>query len=194
MDGTTIEGLWDAHQNQIFNFLYRMLANRLDAEEVTQETFLRAYRSMERGSFIDDRPRQWLFRIATNAALDEFRRRKVLTFVPLDAAFVAATGGNQRKANNRRHVLRFTDRANVERDAIATENVAEVRTALEALSQNRRTVLVLRYHEGLSCEEIGTAMGITRGAVKSLIFRAKNELRANIEAITDAWDVSERAA
>lgn len=179
---TTIEGMYATHQKHILNYLYRMVGNPSDAEELTQETFLRAHQSFERGQYDDrQKAKPWLFRIATNVAMDELRRRKVVRWESIDANRASYFTSKSGKLLALAAIL--TDRANVEREAVSNEDVVEVRTALDGLSRRYRTVLVLRYHEGLSCEEIAVVFDTTRGAVKSLLFRARAELRQHMEAL-----------
>jgi RNA polymerase sigma-70 factor (ECF subfamily) len=182
---TTIEGLWDTHERHIFHYLNRMMGNVSEAEELTQETFLRAYRYMEAGKFKDERPKPWLFRIATNVALDELRRRKSIRFTRLDTAFTAVVAIQRGKSLSNALVLRFVDRANVEREAVDNEDATEMRAALESLPRRYRTALVLRYHEEMPLAEIAVVLGTTHGAVKSLLFRARAELRESLEALAD---------
>ncbi len=135
-----------------------MLGNAEDAEDVAQTTFLNAYRALKRGERVRN-PRAWLLAIAHNVCRQRFRtasRRP--QEVELDPEAAEA----------------FRDE-----DAPTAE---EIRHAMSELSFNQRTVLVLREIEGLSYEEIGEAMELSLSAVETLLFRARQALREQLEA------------
>lgn len=157
------EAIFDEHQHHIFNYLYRMLGNPEDALDLTQETFLRAYQALPR--YADEgKIKPWLFRIATNACLDELRRRKVIRWQPWDN-FMSVFHPKQ------------VARDNPEGDVLGKENAELVQQVLDKLPPRYRLCLLLREYEELSCEEIAGILGTTRGAVKSLLFRAREEFR-----------------
>lgn len=157
------EAIFDEHQHHIFNYLYRMLGNPEDALDLTQETFLRAYQALPR--YADEgKIKPWLFRIATNACLDELRRRKVIRWQPWDT-FMSVFHPKQ------------VAKDSPEGDLLGKENAELVQQVLDRLPHRYRLCLLLREYEELSCEEIAQILGTTRGAVKSLLFRAREEFR-----------------
>ena len=152
------ETVYRTHVRDVYGFSLGMLGNADDAEDVTQTTFLNAYRALQRGEEVRNL-RAWLLAIAHNVCRQRFRtaaRRP--REVELDPEAVEAF---------------------VDEDA---PSAAEIREAMRQLSFNQRTVLVLREIEGLSYEEIAQAMGISLSAVETLLFRARRALREQLEA------------
>lgn len=157
----------------------RMTGNDQDAEDLVQDTFLKATRSVHRyreGAGV----RAWLFRILTNAYIDRYRRaRREPDVVPL-----TETGGLVDAFLE----ARDEPRAEVPRDLAAlgeflrTQVGDEVRAAVEALPPDFRLVLLLRDVEGLSYREIAEALGVPVGTVMSRLFRARRALQARLAA------------
>jgi RNA polymerase sigma-70 factor (ECF subfamily) len=168
-DGDAYRALVDRHSRGVFRLAYRMTGNEQDAEDVVQETFLRAYRQLHRyearASF-----GTWLYRIASNYSLDLVRSRKrhpqtalEESPAPRDVAVSEAPGPER---------LAFGDQ--VQRTVAST---------LDTLSQQERTAFVLRHFEGQSIEEIGTSLGLSNNAAKHSIFRAVQKLRRALEPL-----------
>ena len=154
----SFETVYRTHVRDVYGFSLGMLGNADDAEDVTQTTFLNAYRALERGEEVRNL-RAWLLTIAHNVCRQRFRtaaRRP--REVELDPEAVEAL---------------------VDEDA---PSAAEIRHAMRQLSFNQRTVLVLREIEGLSYEEIAQAMDLSLSAVETLLFRARRALREQLEA------------
>jgi RNA polymerase sigma factor (sigma-70 family) len=152
------ERMYRRHVRDVYGFALGVLGNPADAEDVTQTTFLNAYRAMARGDRIEN-PRAWLLRIAQNVCRQRFRtasRRP--QEVVLDPESVEAI---------------------VPEEAPAAD---EIRAAMMHLAFNQRTVLVLREIEGRSYADIAEAMGLSVAAVETLLFRARRALREQLEA------------
>lgn len=152
------------HQAAIYHHLFRMVGDPDDAYDLTLASFEKAYRAWERRPAALEELRAWLYRIATNTCLDELRRRRVVQWQPWDnfRCFVHPC-------------LVTTD--DPERQVVRSEQVALVRQALAKLPDRYRACLLLREGEGLSCEEIGVGLGMSRGAVRVTLFRARERLR-----------------
>lgn len=163
--------IYNEHQRHIFNYLYRMLGNPEDALDLTQETFLRAYQALPNYSD-EGKVKPWLFRIATNACLDELRRRNVIRWQPWES-FMSVFHPKQ------------VARDDPEDDLISKERAEIVSQVLDKLPPRYRLCLLLREYEELSCEEMSEILGTTRGAVKSLLFRARDEFREIYKAINE---------
>lgn len=149
------------HSARVYRLAYRLTGNRHDAEDLTQETFVRVFRSLSTytpGSF-----EGWLHRITTNLFLDQARRRARIRMDPLgdDADRVPASAVADTPERGFEH-------ANLDRD---------VQRALDALSPEFRAAVVLCDIEGLSYEEIAVTLGIKLGTVRSRIHRARAQLR-----------------
>lgn len=166
--------LVDRHRAAIVNLTYRYLGNRTDAEDLAQEVFLRVHRA--RGRY---RPEAkfttWLYRVAVNACLNEVRNRKSRP------TFGAASfpGGHDPD----RGALAVSDaRAEAPPDAIERAELLEhVRAAVDALPERQRLAVLLNKFHGLGYEELARAMEMTVPAVKSLLVRARENVRRRIE-------------
>lgn len=161
----------ETHSSRLFALAYRMTGNAHDAEDLVQESFLRAYRS-RRG--FDGRASltTWLCRICTNAALDQLRRRRTRP-QPAAEPEEGATWVESLAAPG----------ASPERLMFSRELSARVRAAMASLSPKERAAFLLRHYEGFSIEEIGAALGLRTAATKNTIFRGVRKLRALLEDV-----------
>jgi len=147
--------LYTTYQQPILSYLYRLMGDAACAEELCQEVFARAYkarRSMENVQNV----RAWLYRIATNAARDQLRRRRLLAWLPLFDEDPALLVDNP--------------------EASALELHA-VEQALLKLDPDLRVPLVLYTCQELSTQEIADVLGISRDAVKQRLVRARSRFR-----------------
>ena len=168
-DADAFRLLVDRHSRVIFRVAYRMTGNEHDADDVVQETFLRAYRQLdhfeERANF-----GTWLHRIAINCSLDLLRSRgrhdKQYGGDPSDAELAVKSDAPQ-----------------PDRLRLSVEMQEHVARALERLSGNERTAFMLRHFEGMPVEEIGKTLGIQVNAAKHTIFRAVKKLREALEPL-----------
>ncbi len=159
--------LVERHSRSIFRVAYRMTGNEHDADDVVQETFLRAYRQIER---FEERANfgTWLHRIAINCSLDLLRAR---------GRHDKQYGGDP--SSDEMHIR--TDDPQPDRLLLSSELEQHVTAALERLSGNERTAFILRHFEGMPVEEIGRTLGIQVNAAKHTIFRAVRKLREALE-------------
>lgn len=164
-DISDFEPFFRAHERDIFTYLWRMTSDEQAAYDLTQETFLRAWRHFARIRDYE-RPGGWLFRVATHLALNHLRRQATALggAVSLDAA------------RSGRHALAFSPAASDPGSRLA--NADAVRRALMAIPPRQRAALALREVYGLTCEETATALGISVGAAKTLLWRARGEFRS----------------
>ncbi len=155
---------WDEvvrdHADRVYRLAYRLTGNPHDAEDLTQETFVRVFRSL--ASYRPGTFEGWLHRITTNLFLDMVRRKARIRFdaLPDDAE---------------RLVSKDAGPAQVYDD---THFDADVQAALDALPPDFRAAVVLCDLEGLSYEEIAATLGIKIGTVRSRIHRGRSQLRA----------------
>lgn len=162
-DQAAFEALVQRYERQIYSFTYRMMGDADDAHDLTQECFVRAYRGLKRTNS-ELNMSAWLHRIASNACLDVLRRRKRIRWLPWDNS-------------KHEHLLGPSPTDDPERVVEATENTSDVQSVLRSMSPRNRLALVLREYEGMSTQEIGEVMGLSRSAVKSVLFRAREEFR-----------------
>ncbi len=163
--------LFERYGAPLLRFTDRMLGNRAEAEEVTQEVFLRMISRVEQ---YDGRAAvsSWLYAIAANACRDRLRRRRG-TVVPIDAAAELAS-----------------PEEGAERVLIARERRDVVRRALAKLSEEQREVLVLARYHGLPYAEIARTLGISEGAVKTRVFRAMQTLKGIFSEGEQSWNAA----
>ena len=164
--------LVDRHARTIFRLACRMVGSEQDADDVVQETFLRAYRQIGR---FESRANfgTWLYRIAVNCSLDLLRQR------PRRAE-------EQPVEDPADPVADYADcapAASPERMALGAEVQAKVDAALGALSGAERAAFLLRHFEGQSIEEIGRMLGLRTSATKHTVFRAVRKMRRALEPI-----------
>jgi len=161
------------YQGPIYNYLLRMTQNQAEAEDLTQETFVRAHRSLStfRG---EASLSTWLYRIATNVSLDHFRRR---------------TTRQNRTALPPEKIEFYEDRDSVpsspEQLAACSEMSACVQEFVQYLPPDYRTVLVLKDLQGLKNHEIAEVLGCSLATVKIRLHRARTKLREALNAGCD---------
>ena len=158
-DADAFEQLVAAYRNQVFRLAMRMCGNEADADEVAQEAFLSAWKGLPnfRG---ESRFSTWLYQLTNHAAIDRLRREKRQAAAEDIDGITAADDG-------------LSPQQQVER----AETRREVRSALMQLPEEYRQVLVLRFMQELSYEEIGQTLKLPAGTVKSRLNRAKAQLK-----------------
>jgi RNA polymerase sigma-70 factor (ECF subfamily) len=173
-DGDGFRILVERYSRGVFRLAYRMTSNEFDAEDVVQETFLRAHRQLtqyeSRSSFST-----WLYRIAANYSLDLVRARKRHAETAIDE-----TPANQGAPDDAIHALPASS-PGPDRLLFSDQVQKCVASTLDELSQQERTAFVLRHFEGQSIEEISAALGLSANAAKHSIFRAVQKLRRALE-------------
>lgn len=182
-DSDAFRALVERYSRKIFRLAYRMTGNEQDAEDVVQETFLRAYRRL--GQF-ESRANfgTWLYRIAVNSSLDSRRSRQ------RQEEYRTADAGHPDPAGYSEETLRLaSSEPTPDRLAFSTEVRRELTQALARLSAKERAAFVLRHFEGMSIEEIGRALGLRSNATKNNIFRAVRKLRERLEPLVSSGRV-----
>jgi RNA polymerase sigma factor (sigma-70 family) len=148
------------HSGRVYRLAYRLTGNVHDAEDLTQEVFVRVFRSLS--SYTPGTFEGWLHRITTNLFLDGVRRKKRVRFDPL------ADDAHDRVAGREPDPSRVYEDTHLDDD---------VQAALDALSPEFRAAVVLCDIEGLSYEEVAATLGIKLGTVRSRIHRGRSQLR-----------------
>ena len=161
------------YHRPIFHFLFRMVRNQAIAEELTQEVFLRVYRS--RQSYrAEARFSTWLYRIATNLAVNHARDTKherAARTVYLDAPD-EQTGTTPDVAD---------DEPSVEESLLRVERMKAIRTHVMALPERQRMAVLMHKYQGMDYHEIGEVLKLSESATKSLLFRAYQTLRGKLK-------------
>ena len=174
-DADSFRALVEEHSRMVFRVAWRMTGNVEDAEDVVQETFLKAHRSYDG---FDARARfgTWIYRITVNCAIDLLRRRRshrVALQRPDDDESDPIEGIPSRDP--------LPDRR-----AFAGEIDRNVASALSRLTERERAAFVLRHLEGMAIEEIADVLKIGPNAVKQTVFRAVQKLRRELAPIGSA--------
>ena len=161
------------YQDRIFNTIYRLLGDYEEAKDLAQQTFLRAYMSLDRfrgnSSFYT-----WLYRIGVNAALDERKKRSRNPHLVGDS-IALASGDDGRRV----HVSSAND--DPAEKVLTREREQAVTRAIASLDELHRSVLVLRDIEGMDYDEISEVLSCPRGTVKSRLHRARLVLREKLK-------------
>jgi RNA polymerase sigma-70 factor, ECF subfamily len=165
-DVRSYEELVSRYERLVAKVLYPYAKREISAEDLMQETFLRAYDRLE--SFNPEyRFKTWLLAIANNLGIDTLRRRREMVEYNQEIHSEPADGGP-------------------EKDAMDAERNASVREAMESLPETYQVPLMLRYNEEMSYAEIAEVLGITVPAVKSRLFRARNMVGERLSGEEDA--------
>jgi RNA polymerase sigma-70 factor, ECF subfamily len=168
-DSEAFSALVERHSRRAFQLAYRMTGNEQDAEDVVQESFIRAYKQLGR---FEARAHfaTWLHRIVANCSVDLIRSRRSRhdhastdDLAPLDQP--------------------ETELPNPERLAASAQIQQSVATAMSELSPLERAAFTLRHYEGRSIAEIGKTLGLGTSATKHSVFRAVKKLRAALEPL-----------
>lgn len=157
--------LYKAHLRDVYSYAYYRVGNHHDAEDLTEQTFLQAYRHFERAQRESDgRPlRPWLIRIAHNLAANLYRDRSRKPQTPIDdTQHLSATHTTEDLVEGR-------------------DELARVLEGVTQLPDDRREALIMRFALGMDNREIARAMGKTDGATKVLIHRAIKQLQEVME-------------
>ena len=167
-------------EKPLFNFVYRIIPERTEAEDIAQEVFLKvaaASAGLSRQATFST----YLYRVAYNLAIDRIRRRKVrsavTSFVSLDAASESADGEKLAR--------QVPDPADLPADQLRErlETRRSIGTALEELPENQRAVIILKVYEDRPYAEIAEILGVSVPSVESLLFRARQNLKKSLKPL-----------
>ena len=173
-DAGAFEQLVERHQRLVVGTVSRMLGNNSDAEDIAQQVFVRVWKSAKR--YVPQAKfTTWLLKITRNLVFNELRRRSRHAQVPL-----------QTESEEEERPLR--DERAVAPDASLLEQELQkaIDTAITNLPETQRLAVILRRYEELSYEEIAETLDQSVSAVKSLLFRARTELRESLKRYLEA--------
>ena len=169
-DLTAFDSLMVKYRERLYSVIYNMTFNHEDAADLTQETFVKAFRSLskfrEKSSFFT-----WIYRIGVNLTLTFLKRRKIRKFFSFDQA--ADDGGMSKELE-----LVSTNNSTSAKKTLLNELHEKLNEALSKLSDKHRTIVVLFEIDGLSHKEIAGIMRCTEGTVRSRLHYAKQQLQA----------------
>ncbi len=172
-DSDAFRALVDRHSRAVYRLAHRMTGNPQDAEDVVQETFLKAYRQLGR---FESRANfgTWLHRIAVNCSIDLIRGRKHQEMGQDANDLELLDGGDDQRVD-----------PSPERLMLSSEVQERVGRAMGGLTAMERAAFVLRHFEGQSIEEISKALGLKTNAAKHSIFRAVRKMRLALEPFVE---------
>jgi RNA polymerase sigma-70 factor (ECF subfamily) len=149
------------HKVRVYNLMLRMVRNEEDAADLTQETFIKAFRAL--ASYRPDFAfKSWILKIATNTSLDFLRKNRPETVSTDEVILVEPSADPAQELASKR---------------VGTE----IEEAIQALPENLRTAIVLRHQEGMSYEEISKIMEVPMGTVKTWIKRGRETLKKRLQ-------------
>src|SRR3954454_23361632 len=169
---TCFTEVYRSYVRDVYSYAYLRCGNHHDAEDLTEQTFLQAYRHFERAQAESDgRPlRPWLIRIAHNLAANYYRDRSRRPQTQLeDAAVISDPHGTEELVEGR-------------------EELSEVLAGVAALADDRREALIMRFALGMDNKETARALGRSEGATKVLIHRAIKQLEQRLQGEGDEGD------
>ncbi len=173
-DEESFEALLSRHRGPLVNFFARMVRDAALAEDLAQEVFLRVYRSRHRY-----RPQArfttWLYRIATNLALNALRDRKD-----------AAPAKPRVDGDGEEMPAEIPDaQPTADQQMMLSERARLIREAVEQLPENQRLAVILHKYQEIDYRQIAKVLGVSESAVKSLLFRAYETLRTRLEPLLE---------
>ena len=172
-DSEAFRALVERHGRAVYRLAYRMTGSQQDAEDVVQETFLRAYKQLSR---FESRANfgTWVHRIAVNCSIDLIRSRPHRE-AAIDAPDLEHIGAAVESTDARG--------TSPERLMLSTEVQERIGEAMTGLSRMERAAFMLRHFEGRSIEEISQSLGLKTNATKHSIFRAVRKMRVALEPL-----------
>jgi RNA polymerase sigma-70 factor (ECF subfamily) len=157
----------ELYQGRIYSVVHRIVVNTAECEDVVQEVFLKVLRNIRSFNFKSSLY-TWLYRIAVNAAVDARKKHGPQRMMSIY--------GEDGKAHEIQAEVESPDQ-----DPERREMAGKLHGAIEELSDDHRTILILREFEGLSYNEIAKALNCSKGTVESRLFRARGRLREKME-------------
>lgn len=155
-----------SYEKFIFNVACKMFSNSEDASDIAQEALIKAYKNIDKFDF-NSSFSTWLYRITVNACIDEMRRRKGRESISIDA-----------EDEESGLAVQIEDTSlGAEERVIQNETVSEVRAAIDKLSEEHKTVIILRDLQDMTYEQVAQTLDLSIGTVKSRLARARKSLK-----------------
>jgi RNA polymerase sigma-W factor len=170
-DQSACRDLVKRYERGIYNMIYQMVKNREEAEDLVQETFIKAFNALDsyNNQFAFS---TWLYKIAFNNCIDSIRKHKLKTY-PLDRPIETREGSVQQEIRD--------DSTSPEKEMLFLEKRKQINQAIRCLPEKYKRVILLRHQEEKTYEEIAEIMNIPLGTVKARIFRAREMLKRCIQ-------------
>jgi len=173
-DIAAFEEIVEIHQSAVIGTVAKMLGGMGDAEDIAQQVFIRVWKSAGRYK-PSAKFTTWMFTITRNLVFNEMRRRQRKPAVSIDE-------------REEEYNLLAPDEhtATPDQQVLENELVREIDSAIQALPEKQRMAVVLRRYEDRSYEEIADILNLSHSAVKSLLFRARTQLKENLQGYLDS--------
>jgi RNA polymerase sigma-70 factor (ECF subfamily) len=190
-DELSFELLLRKYRMPLVNFLYRMVRDPAAAEDLAQEVFLRVYRARKEYA-PSAKFTTWMFRIATNLALNALRDGRYRQMeVSIDQSPAAYSGDGE----SEQPALEVADRqASIELELIRRDRADLIRRAVQSLPEKQRAAVLLHKYQEMDYDEIARVLGCSESALKSLLFRAYETLRVELAPLVEAAQVQAQAS
>ncbi len=172
-DFAAFEELIEIHQRSVIGTVAKMLGNPSDAEDIAQQVFIRVWKSAVRYE-PQAKFTTWLFTITRNLVFNEVRRRQRKPTVSM-----------QEREETTHRVVEDVQGSSPDEELLRSEMEAAIDRAIEALPEKQRLAVVLRRYEEMPYEEIGVVLSMSVPAVKSLLFRARAQLKETLQRYLD---------
>jgi RNA polymerase sigma-70 factor, ECF subfamily len=171
-DQSAFKDLVEKHKLSVLNLCLRFTGNKPDAEDLSQDVFIRIYEAAPRyeakAAFTT-----WMYRITVNLCLNYQRRKKLLTFFSIDSY-------NNSEENHQKKLPTIISSERPDTDFERMEEAQFIQDAIQSLPENQRTVVVLYRYQNLSYQEIADTLETSISAVESRLFRAKINLKKKL--------------
>ncbi|MBW5448205.1 RNA polymerase sigma factor SigW [Cohnella sp. CFH 77786] len=159
------------YKDKLYHLAYRMTGNRQEAEDVVQDTFLRVFKNLER---YDENQKfsTWIYRIATNQCIDRLRKRRNVYSLDAESSDHEGLDG---------YAMMPSDERTPESELIQSETQRLIHQAIETLPVKYKSVMVLRYLQDLSLQEISEVLDMPVTTIKTRVHRGREFLRKKLE-------------
>ncbi len=165
-DAKAFEELVVRHDRHVLNVAYNMTGSLADAQDIYQETFLRAFRSIQ-GFRFQSSFRTWIVRITVNQAINWRKKRRLRSFLSLDSP----------TSKNEYSFLNLASDSDASSGQQSEEIVQQIQAALKTLSNRERAVFSLRHFEEIKLKQVAEILDCAEGTVKNLMFRATRKMQ-----------------
>lgn len=170
-DRQAMHELYECNRSRIFNLAYRYVKNVPDAEDILQDTFVKAFKSLHKCQLNENSYfSTWLYRIAVNCAMDHFRRRRHMEAQVERQKDICAAGNGASAVTPESEFQRQQEKEQIE-------------LGLNVLSPRKRMIVILRHYQQMKITEIADSMGCSQGSVKKQLFRALAQLRSELQPL-----------
>lgn len=168
---SAFETLVTRYQRTVYFAAYRLIHNHADADDILQETFIRLFMTLQKGTNIENLV-AWLYRISINLTIDKFRKATRLKTADLET--------RTEEAETLHIELPDTKSVSPHEESAAQERRSIIRQAIDTLPLQQKTVIILHYLEELKVKEIAAILDLAEGTVKSTLYQAHRKLRQKL--------------